>query len=93
MLRNSAPFDVPDSSPSFILTPFVTKAQNGTMCKSVQQTSNILKTGSLAEDDGDGDGDDGRIFPQHPSPILHAPREDNPTLRSNPPYRDTSEGF
>ena len=25
-------------------------------------------------DDGDDDGD-GRIFPEHPSPILHAPRE------------------
>ena len=26
-------------------------------------------------DDGGGDGDgDGRIFPEHPSPILHAPR-------------------
>ena len=23
----------------------------------------------------DGDGDDGRIFPEHPSPILHAPRD------------------
>ena len=28
------------------------------------------------DDDGDGDdGDDGRIFPEHPSPILHAPRD------------------
>ena len=27
-------------------------------------------------DGGDGDGgDDGRIFPEHPSPILHAPRD------------------
>ncbi len=26
--------------------------------------------------DGDDDGDgDGRIFPEHPSPILHAPRD------------------
>ena len=25
--------------------------------------------------DGDGDGDDGRTFPEHPSPILHAPRD------------------
>ena len=25
--------------------------------------------------DDDGDGDDGRIFPEHPSPILHAPRD------------------
>ena len=30
--------------------------------------------------DGDGDGDDGgggdgRIFPEHPGPILHAPRD------------------
>ena len=24
---------------------------------------------------GDGGGDDGRIFPEHPSPILHAPRD------------------
>ena len=38
---------------------------------------------ALGEDDGD---DDGRIFPEHPSPILHAPRDnisrkDNPSLR------------
>ena len=27
-------------------------------------------------DGGGGDGgDDGRIFPEHPSPILHAPRD------------------
>ena len=48
-------------------------------------------SGTLSgEDDGDGDdddgGDDGRIFPEHPSPILHAPRDnisrkDNPSLR------------
>ena len=25
--------------------------------------------------DGGGDGDDGRIFSEHPSPILHAPRD------------------
>ena len=36
------------------------------------------------EDDGDDGG--GRIFPEHPSPILHAPRDnisrkDNPSLR------------
>ena len=45
----------------------------------------------LGEDDGgDGGGDDsggGRIFPEHPSPIFHAPwgnisRKDNPSLRS-----------
>ena len=36
---------------------------------------------------GDGDADGGgRIFPEHPSPILHAPRDnisrkDNPSLR------------
>ena len=28
-------------------------------------------------DGGDGDGGDGRIFPEHPSPILHAPRDNN----------------
>ena len=27
------------------------------------------------DDDGGGDDDDGRIFPEHPSPILHAPRD------------------
>ena len=26
-------------------------------------------------DDGDGDDGDGRIFPEHPSPIPHAPRD------------------
>ena len=26
-------------------------------------------------DGSGGDGDDGRIFPGHPSPILHAPRD------------------
>ena len=36
--------------------------------------------------DGGGDGGGGRIFPEHPSPILHAPRDnisrkDNPSLR------------
>ena len=40
------------------------------------------------EQPGDDDGDDGRIFPEHPSPILHAPRDnisrkDNPSLRLN----------
>ena len=25
--------------------------------------------------DGDDDGDEGRIFPEHPSPIIHAPRD------------------
>ena len=34
----------------------------------------------------DGDDDDGRTFPEHLSPILHAPRDniyrkDNPSLR------------
>ena len=38
-----------------------------------------------AEDDGD-DGGGGIIYPEHPSPILHAPRDnisrkDNPSLR------------
>ena len=28
----------------------------------------------VGDDNGDGDGD-GRIFPEHPSPILHAPRD------------------
>ena len=42
----------------------------------------------LVEDDGDGDGDgdDARIFPEHPSPILHAPR-DNISRKGNPPLR------
>ena len=36
------------------------------------------------DDDGDGDDDDyGRIFPEHPSPILHAPR-DNISRKGNP---------
>ena len=37
-------------------------------------------------EDDDGGGGGGRIFPEHPSPILHAPRDnisrkDNPSLR------------
>ena len=39
----------------------------------------------LGEDDdggGDGDGGGGRIFPEHPSPILHAPR-DNISRKGN----------
>ena len=42
----------------------------------------------LGEDDGDGDGNggDGRICQEHPSPIIHAPRDnisrkDNPSLQ------------
>ena len=36
------------------------------------------------DDDGGGDGDGGgRIFPEHPSPILHAPR-DNVSRKGNP---------
>ena len=37
---------------------------------------------------GEGDGDDGggRIFPEHPSPILHAPR-DNISRKGNPSLR------
>ena len=27
------------------------------------------------DSDGGGDDDDGRIFPEHPSPIIHAPRD------------------
>ena len=40
------------------------------------------------EDDGDGGGDGGggRIFPEHPSPILHAPR-DNISRKGNPSLR------
>ena len=37
----------------------------------------ILKKSSNFEegDGGDGGGGDGRIFPEPPSPILHAPRD------------------
>ena len=38
------------------------------------------------DDDGDGGDDDGRIFPEHPSPILHAPR-DNISRKGNPSLR------
>ena len=39
-----------------------------------------IRAGGRAGDGGGGDGggdddDDGRIFPGHPSPILHAPRD------------------
>ena len=37
-------------------------------------------------EDGDGGDDDGRIFPEHPSPILHAPR-DNISRKGNPSLR------
>ena len=42
----------------------------------------------LGEDDGNGDGDggDGRIFPEHPSPILLAPRA-NISRKGNPSLR------
>ena len=33
----------------------------------------LITTGEGEDDDG---GDDGRIFPEHSSPILHAPRDD-----------------
>ena len=44
----------------------------------------------LGEDDGGGDGDGGGgiIFPEHPSPILHAPR-DNISRKGNPSLRYT----
>ena len=37
-------------------------------------------------DGGGDDGGDGRIFPEHPSPILHAPR-DIISRRANPSLR------
>ena len=33
------------------------------------------RVGDGGGDGGGDDGDDGRIFPEHPSPILHAPRD------------------
>ena len=39
-----------------------------------------------AGDDDNGDGGGGRIFPEHPSPILHAPR-DNISRKGNPSLR------
>ena len=38
------------------------------------------------DDDGDGGGGGGRMFPEHPSPILHAPR-DNISRKGNPSLR------
>ena len=38
------------------------------------------------DDGGDDDDDDGRIVPEHPSPILHAPR-DNISRKGNPSLR------
>ena len=41
----------------------------------------------LGDDDGDGGGGGGgRDFPEHPSPILHAPR-DNISRKGNPSLR------
>ena len=42
-------------------------------------------------EDDDGGGGGGRIFPEHPSPILHAPRDNisrkgNPSLRFKAPH-------
>ena len=37
-------------------------------------------------EDDDGGGGGGRIFPEHPSPILHAPR-DNISRKGNPSLR------
>ena len=36
---------------------------------------NLKPLKGVGEDGGDGHGDDGRISPEHPSPILHAPRD------------------
>ena len=53
------------------------------MCTNV----NIFENLFVGEaDDGDDDDGGGRICPEHPSPILHAPRDniarkDNPSLR------------
>ena len=43
----------------------------------------------IGEDDGDDDGDSGKKISEHPSPILHAPR-DNISRKDNPslPYRE-----
>ena len=37
-------------------------------------SKNVQKGAGEDGDSDDGD-DDGRIFPEHPSPILHAPRD------------------
>jgi hypothetical protein len=50
----------------------------------------FTKQHNLIGDDGDDDGG-GIIYPEHPSPILHAPRDNisrkgNPSLRHNSPH-------
>ena len=54
------------------------------LAKHMQNCSHIM---NQPGDDDDG----GRISPEHPSPILHAPRDnisrkDNPSLRHNNPH-------
>jgi len=57
----------------------------------------FLGTTLFAKIEGDGGGgDDGRIFPEHPRPILHAPRDnisrkDNPSLRYSRPIPEQNK--
>ena len=55
------------------------------ICSICEQYEALAKNMEQSGDD-DGDGDDGRIFPEHPSPILHAPR-DNISRKGNPSLR------
>ena len=56
-----------------------------TILKTATFSENLSK--KTGEDDG---GDDGIIFPEHPSPILHAPR-DNISRRGNPSLRPVQQ--
>ena len=42
---------------------------------SVGMPASQIRVGDGGDSDGGGDGGDGRILPEHPSPILHAPRD------------------
>ena len=56
------------------------------VCKNVNTLEHqFIVLPPLGDDDG-GDDDGGRIFPEHPSPILHAPR-DNISRKGNPSLR------
>ena len=54
------------------------QSKNGTL----RLRGNLSLRGPLSGEDGGGDGG-GRILPEHPSPILHAPR-DNISCKGNP---------
>ena len=72
--------------PIFYFNPVRDKHAKWNNMQECAKTQNISNTEFLGEEDGDGDGDDGRIFTVHRSPILHEPR-DNISRKGNPSLR------